>query len=113
MAPTEQGDSNASTGMTPFDYAPQIIHQYPCDTKNWRISHTILRRLEEAAPFAGWLDVKETKWEGLRSAWVPRWVTVVHRIPGPAAPPSERVVRVVLSYYRAHERLKPFLQVHP
>ena len=85
--------------MTPFDNA--VISQ----------SVATLRRLEAAAPFAGLLAVKESKWGGLGSAWLPRWVSVVYRLPGPAAPPSERVVRKVLSYYRSADAVNPFLKV--
>lgn len=73
----------------------------------------VLRRLEASAPFAGLLAVKETKWGGLGSAWQPRWVSIVYRLPGPAAPPSDRLVRKVLCYYRSADATNPFLKVDP
>ena len=74
-------------------------------------SAAVLRRMEQAAPFAGLLAVKEIKWGGLGSSWQSRWCTVMHRFPGPNAPPSQRVVRKLLCYYRSADSATPYVKV--
>jgi hypothetical protein len=58
-------------GFTAMDIA--------CSTKNV----PLLRRLEQCAPYTGWLMVKVPQFGGLGSAWQRRWVVVSHRFPNP------------------------------
>lgn len=52
-----------------------------CSTRNV----PLLRRLEQCAPYAGWLLVKVPQFGGLGSSWQRRWVVVSHRYPNPQA----------------------------
>jgi hypothetical protein len=67
-----------------------------CSTRNV----PLLRRLEQCAPFAGWLQVKVPQFGGLGSAWQRRWVVVSHRFPSPAAPPASQLTHCVFLAYK-------------
>lgn len=74
-----------SEGSTAFDVALA-----------WQ-SVGVLRRLEAAAPFTGFMEVKEIALGGLGSCWESRWVTIVHRISGPSTPAGQQgVVRTLM-----------------
>lgn len=74
-------------------------------------SVAVVRRMEAAAPFAGFMAVKETKLGGLGSSWQSRWVTIVLSIPGDLAPAGQRAVRKQLFCYSSPETACPSLVV--
>ena len=58
-------------GFTAMDIA--------CSTRNV----PLLRRLEQCAPYVGWLLMKVPQFGGFGSSWQRRWVVVSHRFPNP------------------------------
>jgi hypothetical protein len=88
LAPTQHPPPNTPQGYTAMDIA--------CSTRNV----PLLRRLEQCAPFAGWLQVKVPQFGGLGSAWQRRWVVVSHRFPSPAAPPASQLTHCVFLAYK-------------
>lgn len=67
----------------------------------------MVRRLEQVAPFAGWLLMKVPKFAGLGSTWERRWCVVCHRFPYPHAPPAQQLTHVVFLAYKSDTNTTP------
>lgn len=80
---------------------------YACAKKNV----TVLRRLEQGAPFKGWLYIKTATFAGLTREWKRRWCVVCHRYPYPRGPPQGRLIHVVLVAYRDTHSVSPTCRV--
>ena len=65
----------------------------------------VLRRMEAAAPFRGWLLMKCPRFGGLGSEWQRRWCVVSHRLPYPRA--RQQVTHVVLLAYKRTDATAP------
>lgn len=72
-----------------------------CRTRNV----PLLRRLEQCAPYAGWLLVKVPQFAGLGSAWQRRWVVVCHRFPSPTA--ATQLTHCVFLAYKKLDSSRP------
>ncbi|KAL4436738.1 hypothetical protein ABPG75_003877 [Micractinium tetrahymenae] len=88
-----------SKGFTAVDIA--------CSTRNV----PLLRRLEQCAPYVGWLLVKVPQFGGLGSSWQRRWVVVSHRYPNPAAPPARQLTHCVFLAYKTLANTAPSCRV--
>lgn len=71
----------------------------------------LVRRLEQGAAFAGWLNQKVTKYMGLGSEWVQRWCVIMPRFPSVAAPAEQQMIRSLLVIYKGPEVTNPCCKV--
>jgi hypothetical protein len=86
-------------GFTSMDIA--------CSTRNV----PLLRRLEQCAPYVGWLLMKVPQFGGLGSSWQRRWVVVSHRYPNPKAPPARQLTHCVFLAYKTLASTAPSCRV--
>ncbi|KAI3426006.1 hypothetical protein D9Q98_007974 [Chlorella vulgaris] len=86
-------------GLTAMDIA--------CSTKNV----PLLRRLEQCAPFAGWLLVKVPVFGGFGATWQRRWVVISHRFPNPRAPRNSQLTHCVFLAYKTLANTAPSCRV--
>jgi hypothetical protein len=78
-----------------------------CSTKNV----PLLRRLEQCAPFAGWLLVKVPVFGGFGATWQRRWVVISHRFPNPRAPRNSQLTHCVFLAYKTLANTAPSCRV--
>lgn len=71
----------------------------------------LLRRLEQCAPYVGWLLVKVPQFGGLGASWQRRWVVVSHRYPNPQAPSNRQLTHCVFLAYKSLASTAPSCRV--
>lgn len=67
----------------------------------------LVRLLERAAPFHGWLMMKVPRFGGLGSTWERRYCVICHRFPYPHAPRTAQLTHVVFLAYKTDTATTP------